>query len=61
MKKIAAWINAAIEEVKAEKLPDIKEKRVDFIKDFKVRVVKIKKLLQIASEVKALCTKFPIP
>src|SRR3990167_8504686 len=61
MKKIAAWINQAIDEVKTEKLPDAKEKRAEFIKDFKIRVAKNKKLLKIAQEVKSLCTKFLIP
>ena len=61
MKKIAVWIDAAIDEVKNEKLPDVKEKRAEFIKDFKIRVTKNKKLLKIAQEVKILCTKFPIP
>ena len=61
MKKIASWINQTIDEVKNEKLSDVKEKRAEFIKDFKIRVTKNKKLLKIAQEVKILCTKFPIP
>ena len=61
MKKIASWINQTIDEVKNEKLSDVKEKRAEFIKDFKIRVTKNKKLLKIAAEVKILCTKFPIP
>ena len=61
MKKIAAWINQAIDEVKSEKLPDTKEKRAGFVKDFKARVAKNKKLLFIADEVKALTQHFPIP
>ena len=61
MVKIAAWINQVIDEVKGEKLPDAKEKRAEFIKEFKIRVAKNKKLLKIATEVKSLCAKFPIP
>lgn len=61
MVKIAAWINRTIEEAKSEKLPDDREKRVSFTHDFKIRVVKNKKLLTIAKEVKALCQKFLLP
>ena len=61
MKKIAGWINQSIDEIRNEKLPDVKEKRADFIKDFKTRIAKNKNLLKIAQEVKTFCTKFPIP
>jgi len=61
MKKIAAWINQVIDEVKTEKLPDVKEKRAEFIKNFKTRIAKNKNLLKIAQEVKTFCAKFPIP
>lgn len=61
MQKIAAWINLVIEEVRNEKLPDVKEKRADFIKDFRIRVAKNKKLLAIAAQVKKLCSKFLVP
>jgi len=58
MEKIAMWINEVVEEVKSEKLPEVKEKRSAFLKDFRYRIRKNKKLLQIAKEVKALCQKF---
>src|SRR3989344_4461004 len=61
MKKIAGWINQSIDEIRNEKLPDVKEKRADFIKGFKTRIAKNKNLLKIAQEVKTFCTKFPIP
>lgn len=61
MTKIAGWINQTIEEIKNEKLPDDHEKRASFIKDFRYRIGKNEKLLQIAQEVKSLCQKFPIP
>lgn len=61
MKKIASWINQAIDEVKNEKLPHVKEKRSEFIKDFKTRIAKNQKLLAIADEVKALTKLFPVP
>ncbi|MDO8657484.1 MAG: serine hydroxymethyltransferase [Candidatus Levybacteria bacterium] len=61
MKKVALWINQAIEEVKNEKLPEDKVKRSEFMKDFKKRAVKNNNLLKIGKEVKAFCTKFPVP
>lgn len=61
MTQIAQWTNDTIEEIKNEKLPNTKEKRSSFVKDFKARVAKNKKLLEIANQVKALCSKFPIP
>lgn len=61
MTKIAAWINEVVQEVKSEKLPDQKEKRASFVRDFRSRVAKNKKLLQIAQEVKTLCQKYPVP
>ena len=61
MTQIAAWINKTIEEIKSEKLPDVKEKRSEFIRDFRNRVSKNKNLLKIAAEVKTLCQNFPLP
>lgn len=61
MIKIAKWINATIEEVKNEKLPEDKERRADFVRNLRTRVTKNKKLLSIAQEVTYLCNKFPVP
>ncbi len=61
MKKIAAWMRRVIEEVKNEKLPQDKEKRSNFLKNFRDRANKNKNLLQIAKEVKTLTGKFLIP
>lgn len=61
MVKIAGWINEAIEEVCGEQLPVEKEKRGEFWKKFKSEVVKNKKLLEIARQVKNLCAQFPVP
>lgn len=61
MQKVAAWINRAIEEVKGEKLPTEKEARNEFMKGFKIRVVKNKNLLEIAKEIKSACSKLPTP
>ncbi|MEK7106275.1 MAG: hypothetical protein AAB895_02875, partial [Patescibacteria group bacterium] len=61
MVKVAKWMNAAIEEVRSEVLPTDKEERSKFIKDFRVRVAKNKKLLAIAIEVKTFTKKYPLP
>ncbi len=61
MVKIAKWINEAVKEISGEQLPDNKEKRSEFWKEFRKRVVKNKKLLGIAKEVKSFCQKFPTP
>jgi glycine/serine hydroxymethyltransferase len=61
MKKIAAWIAEVVNEVKNEKLPEEKEKRSDFVKAFRARADKNKRLLAIASEVKSLTKNFPLP
>jgi glycine hydroxymethyltransferase len=61
MVKIAKWMNEVIEEVKHYQLPGTKEERSLFMKKFRVEIVKNKKLLAIAKEVKALTAKFPTP
>jgi len=61
MVKIAKWMNEAVEAVKSYQLPTDKEARKEFMKKFRVEVVKNKKLLQIGKEVKAFALKFPTP
>ncbi|MBI2049383.1 serine hydroxymethyltransferase [Candidatus Roizmanbacteria bacterium] len=61
MKKIASWIDRAVNEVGDYRLPSEKEKRSEFMKKFKGEIVKNKNLLKIAEEVKSLCKKFPVP
>ncbi len=61
VKQIAGWILSVIDHVKNEKLPEEKEKRVEFIKSFRRKIAKDKFLVGIASEVRALCKKFPTP
>jgi glycine hydroxymethyltransferase len=61
MKKIAAWYTRAIEEVKGERLPQNKEDRSPFVKDFKIRIRRNKNLLKIAAEVKSFTKNFPLP
>lgn len=61
MKKIAAWINEVVEEIKDEKLPEGKEERREFMKSYKNHLAGNKKLQQIKKEIKTLCSKFPLP
>ncbi len=60
MIKVAGWINRTIEEVKGIDLPTDKEKRKEVWKAKKAEIVKNKKLLYIAKEVKNFTAKFPI-
>lgn len=61
MKKVASWMHRALSEVSGEEMPSEKEKRTQFFKDFKGKVYKNRRLLEIAKEVKMFCTKFPVP
>lgn len=61
MKKVAAWINLVIEEVRGEQMPEDKEARGEFWKRFRKEVVKNKELLKVAQEVKSFAGKFPVP
>jgi glycine hydroxymethyltransferase len=62
MKKIAAWMYAAITEAEGMMLPaDDKEKRRMLMKKYTEKVAENKKLSAIARDVKALCAKFPLP
>lgn len=61
MVKVAVWINEVVEVVRGEKLPEEKGARNDFMKNFKARASKNRRLLKIAKEVKALTAKFPTP
>src|SRR3989344_4575088 len=47
MKKIAAWIKEALEEIRGHDTPNEKELRAQYIKDFKKKIVGNKNLLRI--------------
>lgn len=61
MKKVAAWINRVIEQVKDKELPKEKEERSEFFKLAKRELVKNAELLKIAKEIKTFTKKFPLP
>lgn len=61
MLEIASWINRVIEEVSEEQMPKEKELRSELWKNFKKEIVKNKKLLKIAEEIRIFAGKFPVP
>jgi glycine hydroxymethyltransferase len=62
MKKIGKWMHEAVSEVEGCILPvDDKEKRKELMKEYMKKIERSKRLQMIAKEVKALCTKFPLP
>ena len=61
MLDIGGWIIRVIEHVREERLPENKEERQVFLRDFKKRIWKDEILLGIAGEVRELCRKFPVP
>ena len=61
MLDIGGWIISVIEHVREERLPENKEERQVFLRDFKKRIWKDEILLGIAGEVRELCRKFPVP
>ncbi len=61
MKKIAKWIKPAVDEVKNYRMPQDKEGRSEFLKEFKVKTAKNKALVKVSREIEAFCSKFPVP
>lgn len=61
MKTVAGLILKVIEHEKDRKLPEEKEKRVEFMKSFRSGLSSDKSLKDITLQVKSLCKKFPTP
>lgn len=61
MKKIAAWIHTAVNEVAGMEMPEDKAERTAYWKEQKQLIPKNKNLLKIAKEIKSFCAKFPVP
>jgi glycine hydroxymethyltransferase len=61
MKKVAEFMDKAISEVSGWEFPEDKDKRRVVWKDYRQKIYKNKKLLQIAKEVRLFCNKFPVP
>ena len=60
MKQIGKWIIQIITEVSHYKIPEDKEARKVFLASAKKELIENKIILHIASEIKTLCSKFPI-
>ena len=61
MKVLGGWITDVIEECKGNVLPEVKEERSPFFKNFKKEIAKSKKIKNIALEVKKYLKEFPLP
>ncbi|HUQ85692.1 MAG TPA: serine hydroxymethyltransferase [Candidatus Limnocylindrales bacterium] len=61
MKKVALFMDRAINEVIGWEFPADKNERRIVWKGYKEKIYKNKKLLQIAREIKSFCIKFPVP
>jgi len=59
MRQIAVWITEVMKEIESYELPEGKEDRLEFLKNFKIEMEQNKKLKEIRKEVKELCKKFP--
>lgn len=60
MKKIAAWIKRTIDTVKESRLPRDKEKRQEYLSQFRKMVKNNKDLKKIKTEIKKFTSHFPI-
>ncbi|MEK6869747.1 MAG: hypothetical protein AABX74_05925, partial [Nanoarchaeota archaeon] len=60
METIGKWIADIIKEAKGFKLPDDKEERNDYLKEFKERIKKNENIKKIRNEVVELCKSFPL-
>lgn len=61
MVKIAKWFNLVINAVSDYRLPEDKEERRNFMKKFKLEVLKNKTIQKIAKEVKDFTSGYPLP
>jgi glycine hydroxymethyltransferase len=61
MKKVGFWIAEILKELRPYRLPENKEARVQFLKNFREEIVKNKKITDIRSQIMKFCRKFPVP
>ncbi len=60
MGQIADWINQVVSHIQDASLPAEKAARASFLKDFRAKTIKDKKLLKIRAEVKEFALKYPL-
>ena len=61
MKKIAGLIKQALEEIRGHDTPKNKGERAEYIKKYKLQIIKNKKLQKIRKEVEKFAGKYPVP
>jgi len=61
MEKIAVWIVRVLKEVKDYRLPETKEERIVYLKQFKKDIAANPTLQSIKREIKEFCSRFPLP
>lgn len=61
MRQIAKWIKEVLEEIKGHDLPEGKDERRQFLKDYREQVKKNKNLHKIRQEVAAFASKYQVP
>lgn len=61
MQRLGKWINDILDECKGNVLPEEKEKRGPFFKEFKKEISKNKKIKHISLEIKKTLKEFPLP
>ena len=61
MKKIANWYGRVRDEIKDHTLPNEKEARREYLKEYRKNIVKNKQLKKIREEVRRFAKKYPVP
>ncbi|MBI2642417.1 MAG: serine hydroxymethyltransferase [Candidatus Wildermuthbacteria bacterium] len=61
MKQIGEWIAEVVGEIKDVKLPEAKEERSAFVKEFSQKIAENQKVKEVKDKVRELCSKFPLP
>jgi glycine hydroxymethyltransferase len=60
MQQIALWVAQVVEVVKQYQLPETKEERIQYLKEFRADIAHHTTLQNIQKEVARLCSRFPI-
>ncbi|MBI4138237.1 MAG: serine hydroxymethyltransferase [Candidatus Wildermuthbacteria bacterium] len=61
MEQIGAWIAEVVQEVQDRRLPETKEERSVYLKQFARDIAENEKLKEIKKKVEELCSQFPLP
>ncbi len=61
MIQIAKWIKQALEEIRGYDIPAEKEKRLEFLKEYKEKIHSNNNLLSIQKEIKEFTKRYPVP